>query len=441
MDKYIKDYIRKEGELINNSQSLQVRTEGKDRPIASLNEMHEYASLFGMLPNATSIGIPNGGYDGRKLNELMQKPVLKEWFLFKQYNSINGATGDEYPYGQLWVNTKHKLLLSISLNILEASSVGYWVSPHENMDFNPERGSNELDDQDNNEISESAYNHLRITDLTILNPPVWHVDYNTEEIIQLAKSFQQIKREDGQKAKIGIVSASQGDYYVKDFSMENKIPKLTDMDLHYGESFTEFNNSLITRLKDNTKGLILFHGDPGTGKTHYIRYLLGELSKIDKTILYFSPAMAERISSPEMMSFLSTWIAEQDKDCIILIEDAEPLLESRTGGNRTEGITNLLNMTDGILNDMLGITVIATFNISIHKIDSALLRPERLIARKQFVRINKENGTKLLQKLGIESRTDIQWPTTLADIYSKRKENEILFHGVQEEQKIGFGQK
>jgi len=433
----LKDYRIKESHIIGDPHILQLRTEGKDRPMACLSELQEYANIFNMLPHASAISIPQTGFDGRAF-----VPFMKElgWFLFKSYNVIDSAVGDIYPLGQLWVNEKDKLILAVSLNVIDQSSMGFWTDPKYNMESTPDRGLTDvIDYSEDDPDSLKNLKHLTLTDITVLHPPVWDSDYSEDIIVNLSKKFIVLKRDKNVKPKIGVISMSGGEYYVKDFSLENKLPIMQEMDLHYGDGFTDFHESLINRLETNTKGLILFHGEPGTGKTQYIRHLLGELSKINKSVIYFSPAMASQITSPDMMSFLSSHMAEQQRDCIILIEDAEPLLENRNSGDRTEGITNLLNMTDGILNDMLGVTVIATFNIDIAKIDTALLRPERLVARKWFSKVDWTNGEKLLKFLGMGKRDDITWPATIADIYSKKKENEILYHGVKENKSVGFG--
>jgi len=149
-----------------------------------------------------------------------------------------------------------------------------------------------------------------------------------------------------------------------------------------------------------------------------------------------------------MINFISDWIMGEQRDCILLIEDAEPLLESRSGGaadGRSTGISNLLNITDGILNDILGLMVIATFNIDIGKIDSALLRPGRLIARKEFKRMSELQTENLAAALGME-KPDIdlnKYPITLAEFYNNRKEKNILLHSYTNEAasrpQIGFG--
>jgi len=239
--------------------------------------------------------------------------------------------------------------------------------------------------------------------------------------------------------RVGMICVEDNDYYVKDFFIK-KDYTISDGDLHYGEGFTKFHESLLGRFKVDNKGLVLFHGEPGTGKTYYIRSLIKDLLEMGKYIIYLPPNMVDHMVSPEMMTFLSATVlekAEEGKTCVLLLEDAEPLLISRKDDNRTNGITNLLNVTDGLLNDMLNVQVIATFNTELRNIDEALLRPERLIARKEFKKLRKEDAMKLAEKLN--SSKIIEKDSTLAEIYSQSYTREILVHEYNlVDKKIGF---
>lgn len=241
---------------------------------------------------------------------------------------------------------------------------------------------------------------------------------------------------------IAMICQEEGkSYYLKDFYIK-KDYSIVNADLHYGVGFSKFHKELLKRFKLDTKGLVLFHGHPGTGKTFYIRSLLKELLKIGKYIIYLPPNMVESMAFPEMMTFLSSAVLEQaenGKSCILLLEDAEPLLASRKTENRSVGISNLLNVTDGLLNDMLSIQVIATFNTELSLIDEALLRPERLIARKEFKKLKKEDAQVLADTLGIDKKIEVD--SSLAEIYSQSKCNEVLTHEYDEDDrsgKIGF---
>jgi hypothetical protein len=87
---------------------------------------------------------------------------------------------------------------------------------------------------------------------------------------------------------------------------------------------------------------------------------------------------------------------------------------------------------------MLSIQVIATFNTDLKNIDDALLRPERLIARKEFKKLNVEDANNLAKAINLDKTFTEE--TSLAQIYSQHKAREILVHEYQEQtiRRIGF---
>jgi hypothetical protein len=85
-------------------------------------------------------------------------------------------------------------------------------------------------------------------------------------------------------------------------------------------------------------------------------------------------------------------------------------------------------MTDGLLNDMLKLQIICTFNVDLKRLDSALLRPGRLIARKEFKPLSELDANILAQRLGIKYHFTA--PATLGEIYAMRKNQNTLVHDV-----------
>ena len=238
---------------------------------------------------------------------------------------------------------------------------------------------------------------------------------------------------------IGIIGSTPEGMYVKEYNLGKGSKNLSDeeLDLHYGDGFSEFHTKLASLLKSDSKGLIIFHGQPGTGKTYYIRMLLKDLVKSKKNVLYVPSNFIDSFLDPSFITFLSDWILEQNNPTIILLEDAECLVESRDSGVRSLGISNLLNITDGILNDILGTQIILTFNTNLDYIDSALLRPERLLARKEFTNLNKEESVRLVEHLAIDHR--VSDDMSLADIYSLKNNRQVLYHNIKEKKsKVGF---
>jgi hypothetical protein len=228
-------------------------------------------------------------------------------------------------------------------------------------------------------------------------------ELNEQLNLEEFKDFERQKR----KANINLVKSEMGHMDTEEYDLH--IPDM-DLTLNYGEEFTKVHDVIIERLnKPNDKGIILLHGDPGTGKTSYIKYLT-KLIK-DKVILFIPPSMAEMLSEPSFIPFLM-----DHRNSILIIEDAERVISDREGNGSPAGVSNILNLTDGILGDCLNIQVIATFNMKKEKIDQALLRKGRLIAEHKFEKLSKEETNKLLNFLGKDHVSEEGM--VLADIYN-----------------------
>jgi hypothetical protein len=239
---------------------------------------------------------------------------------------------------------------------------------------------------------------------------------------------------------IGMVCSDKDGLTIRRYSLDEHVKPMTDeeLDLHYGDGFSDFNQKVIDTLKSDSKGLLIFHGTPGSGKTHYIRMLIKELAESTKNVIYIPSSFVEMFMEPSFLTFLQDWIVTMNNPTIILIEDSESLIESRDPGYRSQGISNLLNATDGILNDILGTQIILTFNIDIEMIDDALLRPERLLARKEFLDLDSEQAKKLLLHLGIDNY-EPQGFMSLASIYSMKNSRNIIEHNARrKKERIGF---
>lgn len=209
------------------------------------------------------------------------------------------------------------------------------------------------------------------------------------------------------KTGINLVKSDHGHLDTEEYEMN--VPDI-DLSLNYGEKFLKIHDVIIQRLnKPNDKGIILFHGDPGTGKTSYIKYLTRLIN--DKEILFIPPAMAESLSEPSIIPFLM-----EHKNSILIVEDAERVIADRESNGSSVGVSNILNLTDGILGDCLNIQIIATFNMKREKIDQALLRKGRLIVEHKFEKLSTEEANQLLKHLGKEKRVDKGM--SLADIYN-----------------------
>ena len=239
----------------------------------------------------------------------------------------------------------------------------------------------------------------------------------------IAKLISLVKIRKEESNNIGLVIQTPRGYSTTSF----ELPKhKLDVELNYGKGFKPIHDKIINRLNEKDgKGLVLLHGTPGTGKTHYLKYLASKIK--DKRVLFIPPYLADFITSPEMTPFLI-----DNSNSILFIEDAERVITDRNNGG-ANGVSNILNITDGILSDILKIQIVATFNMDKAKIDTALLRKGRLIAEHKFDALPVDDSNNLLNSLGKEANASK--PMTLTEIYNVEEEE---FKSADKYSPIGF---
>ena len=99
-----------------------------------------------------------------------------------------------------------------------------------------------------------------------------------------------------------------------------------------------------------------------------------------------------------------------------MIEDAENIVVDREKDGSSP-VSALLNISDGLLSDCLNIQIVCSFNTPLSKVDSALLRKGRLIAKYEFTELEIKKAQQLSNKLGFTST--INSDMTLTAIYNQ----------------------
>ena len=239
------------------------------------------------------------------------------------------------------------------------------------------------------------------------------------ECTMLMKVFKEKQRR--KPLEINLISRGRNGFEFQ--QLEVKRTKL-DLDLFYDDDFKKVNEVISQRLnKDKDRGFVLLHGLPGTGKTTYLRYLIG---KIKKRVLFVSPSVAGDITNPDFIQLLIS-----NPNSVLIIEDAENIIMDRKLNNNAS-VSNLLNISDGLLADFLNVQLVCTFNSPVAMVDSALMRKGRLIAKYEFGKLGIEKAKRLSAHLGYN--THITQPMTLAEI-AHPQEKEIV---VERTEVFGF---
>ena len=245
--------------------------------------------------------------------------------------------------------------------------------------------------------------------------------YSSSSTLDLVKKCFETESDPKKHSNVYLLCTMDGMLALQRFDI--KLPKSIDLELNYGKDSAEKLEKITELMARNKNGLVLFSGDPGTGKSTFIKYLT---TKTDRKVIYLSSSAAEQLTNPDFLSFIMS-----HRNCILLLEDAEKVIRSR-GSNDSGAVSNILNITDGILGDCLNIMIIATFNIERENIDSALVRKGRLLFEHCFKALSAEECNEIFKSIGSERTTDV--PMTLADIYN----DEENFHTEEETRKVGF---
>lgn len=210
-----------------------------------------------------------------------------------------------------------------------------------------------------------------------------------------------------------------------------KKPRVPDLELYYGDGFTQKHQQFVNNVSaQDRSGLLIFHGATGSGKTNYIRYLISRC-KAEVNFIFYPIALLRELTSPQLIPFISDY-----KNSVLILEESEDSVQTREGNAVDKAsIANLLNISDGLLSDVLNLKIICTFNTNIKNLDRALLREGRLLGIHKFDKLPVKNANEIA-KINNLNKT-FNEPMTLAQIFNQPL-NEDLSDFVRDEQKIGF---
>lgn len=161
---------------------------------------------------------------------------------------------------------------------------------------------------------------------------------------------------------------------------------------------------------DSPSPILLLLGEPGTGKTTFLRTFLSR-HNLDCTLTYCETTMK---SDNFYFNFLMS-----DSSDILIIEDADTILKSRENfGNHI--MTKLLNFSEGLVPISSKKKIVFTTNLESERdVDPALVRPGRCYDILKFRPLKGEEVGKLQRKIGHEV-TPVTGEKTVAEIFSSR---------------------
>ena len=215
--------------------------------------------------------------------------------------------------------------------------------------------------------------------------------------------------EEDDSNKLNTIGLSLNGLEIEPISLHNI--DLDNVDNYYNTETFRRVEKAVKQIKKADKGLTVFYGERGSGKTSIINYIS---SKLDRIVIFIPNNMIDHtINNPEFRKFIKKY----DKPVLVL-DDCE-IAFTENYGRSNMFTSNLLQMVDGFLSDSINCNIVTIFNIDDEEeIDPSLLECNNLIDVIEFEMLSDEESNLLAKH--IQSNKKYKNKTKLIDIIKKR---------------------